>query len=75
MLQMRKNTGAKVTALLASIAAAASIFGLVRQTAPAAASSTPALVQANTASSGSNGGTSAQTAPTRPQVTTRTHVS
>lgn len=78
MLQMKKNTGAKVATLMASVAAAASIFGLVRQSAPASASAAPALVQANTSSSVSNSGTSAQTASTsstQTKVTTRTHAS
>ncbi len=80
MLQMKKNTGAKIAALVASVAAAASIFGLVRQSAPVAASTAPAQVQPNVApSTNSNSTASTQTnsatTTARPRVTTRTRTS
>ncbi len=78
MLQWKKNTAAKAAALVASVAAAVSIFGLVRSNPPSAASTAPS--QASPASVVAPGtSSSAQTrpaaAPARRQVVTRTRAS
>jgi hypothetical protein len=80
MLQMKKNTRAKFGALLASVVALGSTFGLVHQNTSATASDTqPAqavvapLSQKNTASQGSQ--IPSPNAQTAPKVHTRTHAS
>jgi hypothetical protein len=72
MLQMKKNTGAKIAALAASLAAAGSIFGLVRQNAPASAASTPALVQASTTGAAASSSTTATSSTSTSGASTST---
>ena len=80
MLQMHKNTTAKIGALLASVVALGSIFGLVQRVAPATAASTQAAQSATAPASQTSATTQvSQTKTSAAQasakVTTRTHVS
>jgi hypothetical protein len=80
MLQMNKNTNAKIGALLASVVALGSILGLVQRGAQATAAATQPvqsvtapLSQTNATTQSSQ--TQSSTAQSAPKVTTRTHVS
>ena len=76
MLQMKKNTAAKIGSLLASAVALGAIFGLVRQAAPAANAATQQAQSATIAPANSAASTTAaQQAKASPKVTTRTRAS
>ncbi len=78
MLDMKKNTGAKVGTLVASIATLATVFGLVHRNPPAAAvtpPATPAAASNNVQNAPLPLSQAAQQTQAAPLVQTRTHVS
>ena len=79
MLQMHKNTNAKIGALLASVVALGSIFGLVQSVAPATATTQAAqsvtAPPSQTSATTQVSQTKTSAAQASAKVTTRTHVS
>lgn len=80
MLQMHKNTSAKIGALLASVVALGSILGLVQRGAPSTAAATQPAQSVTAPLSQMNANTQASqtrtsSAQVTAKVTTRTHVS
>ncbi|MDE3095467.1 MAG: hypothetical protein KGK07_05615 [Chloroflexota bacterium] len=79
MLDMKKNTGAKVGTVVASIATLATVFGLVQRNPPPASvaqPATPAVISNSVQSAPSSPlAQAAQQTQAAPLVQTRTHVS